>query len=442
MEPQKHHKGMRHHIPRGKGLRGSSAINYMIGENIKQCMRKHQTLEPIDDSVTDRSTMPFVGENHGTSSPVWTSFNHWRLPIEDDVTKACDKVTGFNKKSDDPWSGDHIGFFNNLGTVARTGPNKGERSYAARCYFEANVQRTNLHVLCEALVTNVDLNGDKAVGVNFTHEGCIHNVKAASEVIVSCGALQTPQILELSGIGDPDVLHAAGVECKVVNRGVGANFQDHSLTEVVWERIDCGNSLYKPGNPTLDAIHDPQVMQAAQQQYMESQTGPMSSISSMQGFFPYKITKSVENFMVNLTPFQQKQYERTLEQLKSNKSANLQLVLVGATPDLVNGPEDQSRTLLCWGAGIQMLAKADQTIHLKDKIQTHVAPDPNVDMTNMENARQWVRDWVVSEYHPCGSCAMGDALDSRLRVKGVQGLRVVDASIFPNHVSENIISSV
>lgn len=200
-------------------------------------MRKHQTLEPIDDSVTDRSTMPFVGENHGTSSPVWTSFNHWRLPIEDDVTKACDKVTGFNKKSDDPWSGDHIGFFNNLGTVARTGPNKGERSYAARCYFEANVQRTNLHVLCEALVTNVDLNGDKAVGVNFTHEGCIHNVKAASEVIVSCGALQTPQILELSGIGDPDVLHAAGVECKVVNRGVGANFQDHSLTEVVWELI-------------------------------------------------------------------------------------------------------------------------------------------------------------------------------------------------------------
>lgn len=127
--------------------------------------------------------------------------------------------------------------------MARTGPNKGERSYAARCYFEANVQRTNLHVLCEALVTNVDLNGDKAVGVNFTHEGCIHNVKAASEVIVSCGALQTPQILELSGIGDPDVLHAAGVECKVVNRGVGANFQDHSLTEVVWEVWISSSSL-------------------------------------------------------------------------------------------------------------------------------------------------------------------------------------------------------
>jgi len=400
----------------------------------------------------------------------------------------------YDKKPTDPWSGDHLGFFNTLGAVARTGPNKGKRSYAARGYFEANAQRPNLHLLCDALVTNVELNGGRAVGVNFTHEGRTHNVKAAKEIIVSCGALQTPQILELSGIGDPDVLKAAGVECKVVNKGVGANFQDHALTAVVWE--------LKPGNPTLDAIHDPQVMQAAQQQYMESQTGPMTSISSMQGFFPYKlfateaeqkeIIKSVEDSMANLSPFQKKQYERTLEHLKSNKSANLQLVLVGATPDMVNGPSDQSRLFtppiapdrhqmlaaMCLqyplsrgtvhiksadptqlpaidpaflshpadvavlAAGVQMLAKAEQTSHLKDKIQKRVAPGPEVDVTDSEKARDWVRDWVLSEYHPCGSCAMGDALDSRLRVKGVQGLRVVDASIFPNHVSGNIVSSV
>jgi len=148
----------------------------------------------------------------------------------------------YDKKPTDPWSGDHLGFFNTLGAVARTGPNKGKRSYAARGYFEANAQRPNLHLLCDALVTNVELNGGRAVGVNFTHEGRTHNVKAAKEIIVSCGALQTPQILELSGIGDPDVLKAAGVECKVVNKGVGANFQDHALTAVVWEvRI-----LYSP----------------------------------------------------------------------------------------------------------------------------------------------------------------------------------------------------
>lgn len=71
-------------------------------------MRKHQTLEPIDDSVTERSTYPFVGEHHGTSGPARTSFNDWRLPIEDDFIKACDDACGLDKKPVDPWSGDHI----------------------------------------------------------------------------------------------------------------------------------------------------------------------------------------------------------------------------------------------------------------------------------------------------------------------------------------------
>lgn len=79
-------------------------------KTMKQYMRKHQYLEPIGEKVTDRSTMPFVGENHGTSGPIHTSFNEWRLPIEDDIVKAADEVTGFNKKPLDPWSGDHIGF--------------------------------------------------------------------------------------------------------------------------------------------------------------------------------------------------------------------------------------------------------------------------------------------------------------------------------------------
>ena len=72
-------------------------------------MRKHQTLEPIPDFVVDRATMPFVGENHGTSGPARTSFNHSFLPIEHDFIKACDEVTGYKKKPTDPWSGDHLG---------------------------------------------------------------------------------------------------------------------------------------------------------------------------------------------------------------------------------------------------------------------------------------------------------------------------------------------
>lgn len=152
------------------------------------------------------------------------------MPIEHDFIKACDEVCGFTKKPVDPWSGDHIGFYNTLGAVARSGSNKGNRSYAARGYFEANAGRPNLHVLCAALVTSIELDGDKATGVNFLHGSGAHTVKANREVIVSCGTIQSPQILELSGIGDPEVLKAAGVELKIENKAVGANFQDHALS--------------------------------------------------------------------------------------------------------------------------------------------------------------------------------------------------------------------
>lgn len=99
------------------------------------------------------------------------------------------------------------------------------------------------HVLCDATVSSIELDGDKATGVKFSHRGQTHTVKTGREVIVACGALQSPQILELSGIGNPDVLKAAGVECIIENKAVGENFQDHSITVSgtipISEMIEC-----------------------------------------------------------------------------------------------------------------------------------------------------------------------------------------------------------
>lgn len=80
------------------------------------------------------------------------------------------------------------------------------------------------------MVTSIELDGNRATGVNFSHGSSPHSVKANREIIVSCGTIQSPQILELSGIGDPEVLKAAGIECKIENKAVGANFQDHVMT--------------------------------------------------------------------------------------------------------------------------------------------------------------------------------------------------------------------
>jgi choline dehydrogenase-like flavoprotein len=264
--------------------------------------------------------------------------------MEDDVIKAADEATGFSKKPTDPWSGDHIGFYNTLGSVVRTGPNKGKRSYAARGYYEANKERPNLKVLCESLVNRVVLDGNKATGVSFSHNGSDHEVKAKREVIVSGGTIKTPQILELSGVGDPEVLRKAGVECKVENIGIGAHVQDHVVTAVAYSM--------QPGEMSLDSISIPEVMAMAQKELMENQSGPLTCVSGVQGFFPYKLMATPEELKecvesIRKTParsdFERKQFDQIIAHLESDTSANLQMVLVAALGNFKEGTQDQAK---------------------------------------------------------------------------------------------------
>ena len=115
-----------------------------------------------------------------------------------------------------------MGFYSSLGSVNRT-TDPGKRSYAATGYLRPNLGRANLKVLTSALVNKIVLEGNTATGVEFVHDGQRRTINASKEVILSGGTISSPQILELSGIGDPDVLKAAGVECLVENRRVGAN---------------------------------------------------------------------------------------------------------------------------------------------------------------------------------------------------------------------------
>jgi choline dehydrogenase len=137
------------------------------------------------------------------------------------------------KPSKDPRSGSAIGGFNQLNTVD---PKHNRRSYSAREYYEPNANRSNLSLLTNALVSRIEIErsgGDvKATGVQFIVEGTTHTVKANKEVIVCGGSVNSPQILELSGIGSPDILQKAGVEIVVENHGVGENLCDHTATGI------------------------------------------------------------------------------------------------------------------------------------------------------------------------------------------------------------------
>ena len=182
-----------------------------------------------------------------------------------------------------------------------------------------------------------------------------------------------------------------------------------------------------------------------------------------------------------------------MEHLKDDKSANLQVVLLCHYADAENGAADQSKLFpplepgkpmsitaaLCLqyplsrgsvhiksadvndhpvldpaflkhpadtavlAAGLKAMDKLTTSKAMAGKIARRSAPaDPKIDLSDTKQAEAVVRDSIFSEYHPVGSCAVGDALDSRLRVKGVRNLRVADASVFPNHVSGNCLSSV
>ncbi|KAL4733003.1 hypothetical protein BDV11DRAFT_100896 [Aspergillus similis] len=512
--PQTGNRGKIHHIPRGKVLGGSSAINGMMyvrgslqdyddwavlagdegwsAKAMQPYMRKHQSLAVINPDAAEGSS-PLVHEHHGVSGPIQTSFNNYSLPIQEDVIKTAALMTDLPNQPDDAWSGDHIGFYHTLGTVTRTGPNKGKRSYAGRDYYEANRSRPNLKLLTEARVNKVILDGTRARGVSIIYCGKEYIVSASREVIISAGTVQSPQILELSGIGDPDILSTAGVKYIVENRAVGANVQDHSATVVTW--------TVRPGVMTLDSLSHGLEAELAAQKYNETRSGPLSSMTSTQGFFPVKrilskeeLTEVIESIRAiePTTPFHARQLQQVVEHLESDTSANLQLVLFPLTLNPDGGIEHQSRfftappsdkpaglsAALCFQypvsrgyvhiqsndpsdppiiqpnyitheADVTILAalarwgdKLGRTSPLRFSIAERAHPAPSIDLQDLEQAKEAVRDVVLGEYHICGSVALGDALDSRLRVKGVQGLRVADASIFPNNVSGNILSTV
>lgn len=313
-------------------------------KHMKQYMMKHQTLEPFDANIKDRSTMHVVSESHGFSGPIKTSFNDSALEINNIMIKAAEEATGLKSQPNDPYSGNHLGFTSILGTVSRSGSDKGKRSYSARGYLDMADKRPNLKVLCDAMVAHIDLDGNTAKGVTFLHGGAKHSIPVTREVIVCAGAIQSPQILELSGIGDPKVLKAAGVECKVELPSVGTNFQDHLLAGVGYELA--------PGLPTLDAVHIPPVIAEFQKILMETQGGPLTNVASCQGFFPAntflsdeevrETVESIKKTANESTPFQKKQLERVIARLEDPTSPSLQLVLVPATCNFESGVQNQS----------------------------------------------------------------------------------------------------
>ena len=289
-------------MPRGKLLGGSSGINYLMyvrgsrndydgwasmgnkgwgWDDLLPYFLKHQTLDPLETKHPNPQYMPHAAmENyHGRDGPIHTSFNDVTYPFEEDFCNAAYEITGRKSTLHDAWSGDHLGFYSSLGAVDRSN-DKGKRSYAATGYLRPNLSRPNLKVLTEAQATKILLDADTAKGVEFVHGGKTYKVGTSREVVLSAGVIQTPQLLELSGIGDPEVLEKAGVQCLLANKSVGANFQDHVLGGMLFDLAE--------GVESMDALHGEEYAKAQQDVYEKTQKGAYGSPGMCMGFVSYE----------------------------------------------------------------------------------------------------------------------------------------------------------
>ncbi|KAK0535096.1 hypothetical protein OC835_002474 [Tilletia horrida] len=279
-------------LPRGRMLGGSSAQNFMVwnvgaakeydhlGEcigdpslwnwkEISRCLRKATRLRPATLPLQLEHGAPSSADDaiHGSSGPIQLSYSHWFGPLHKQFNRAFDDL-GLPMNPDGV-SGNPIGYWCSPATVD---PATGRRSDAASAYFAPNSTRPNLKVLTGALATRIELIVDpdglqRASGVHFVYDGQDAFVRSKGEIISCAGALLSPKLLELSGIGSPSVLSPLDIDVKVNLPDVGEQLQDHIILYILAQLKD--DYIGK----TWDVLRDEVLLDAAMKQYLSVSGG-------------------------------------------------------------------------------------------------------------------------------------------------------------------------
>lgn len=444
--PQKGLNGRKGYQPRGKCLGGSSAINAMI------YIRGHR--QDYDDWSASGNAgwsydevLPYFikSENnerihdqyHGNSGPLSVTDLHSDNPLQQRYLNAA-KEQGF-PILDDFNGAEQEG----LGVYQVTHIN-GERCSAARAYLFPHMQRPNLTVITQALTQRILIENNVAIGVEYKHQGQVKQIRARREVLLSAGAIQSPQILMLSGVGDQQELNQHGIEVKKHLPGVGKNFHDHPDFIFAYKVKDIQGTfgLSIPG--TIDLFK--QIGR-----YRKERRGLMTTnFAECGGFLKSSPEQVLPNLQLHFVVALVDNHARTMHTghgischvcLLNPKSRGT-IKLSGASVDdpLLIDPnfydDDWDLEEMVKGFKVTkklMEADAFKSIVKEDLFTAKVQTD--------EDIRQILRDRSDTVYHPVGSCKMGvdemAVVDPQLRVYGIQNLRVVDASIMPTVVNGN-----
>lgn len=429
------------------------------------------------------------------NGPVQVSFSEGYGMTNSAWMKAFEKL-GLSMTSD-MRAGAAIGAFQQPASID---PATKTRSYAATAHYTDKIAaRPNLTVLTETVVKKVtfDSSGPEpiATGVVTTSKDGIDTVIKAREVILAAGSLMTPQILELSGIGSKAILDKFGIPVVVENEWVGENLQDHPIA--------CQSFEVKPEVPSSDVLRDPKILDLLIGQFQDGGQGPMGQSNISVAYIPLADGSGLCSDEAKKAMFVGKDdqvkgddgkvlrrllettNEPPVEYLLFPGQVNTTLHTPGSMADyllptrpenfitvmtLQNHPFSRGSVHItsndvnekpAWdpnfnsnpldyeivGRHVQFVERLISTEPFSDLLKPDGARFPDVKADTMEGAVEVIRQTQVSDFHPAGSCGMrprgkGGVVDSRLRVYGTRGLRVVDASIFPLEPVGNIQSLV
>ena len=434
--------------PRGKVLGGSSSLNgllYVRGQ--KQDYDRWRQMGNIGWGWDD--VLPLfkkaeanergADEYHGDDGPLSVSNMRIQRPI-------CDAWVAASQAAGYPFNPDYNGEKQEGVSYFQLTTRNGRRCSAAVAYLNPVKSRKNLKIITRAQVQRIEIEGKSATGVQYIdRSGKTQIIKARREVILSAGAIGSPQILMLSGIGAPDHLTETGIKVQHALEGVGQNLQDHLQARLV----------YKCNEPTLnDEVRSlPNKMRIALK-YALFRSGPMTMAASLAtGFFKTNPDVATPDIQFHVQPWSADSpgegvhpfsaFTMSVCQLRPESRGEIRLTGPDprAYPEIIPrylSTETDCRTVV---EGVNIARRIAKHAPLASKISEEFRPDAGLDMDDYDGTLDWARNNSVSIYHPTGTCKMGTGpgavVDAELKVHGIKGLRVADCAIMPEIVSGN-----
>jgi choline dehydrogenase len=434
-------------VPRGKLLGGSSSINGMVfvrgqshdydswaqlgnrGWSYREVLPIFRDMESYQGDADD--------EFRGRGGPLKVTESHETGPIYDALIRAAGEVGIAYTKDYNGASQDGIG-------MTQATIRNGRRMSTAVCYLDPARGRPNLTIQANALTECLLIEGKRCVGVRYRSNGQIHEARAGREVIVSAGSINSPQLLELSGIGQPDLLTGLGIEIRHALKGVGENLRDHYSPRMKWTVPASLGITYNDKARGLGLVWQALKYALTNKGLLGLPAAPIRAyIRTRAGLDAPDAAISWIPFLAgsNFKLAKDSGVTAITNILRSESTGSIHLAAKAPqTPpairfNFLSAQLDRDVTLEAMRITRRiMTAPAMQGIATDE-----IAPGINIDAD--DELLDWVRNNAETTYHPIGTCKMGSdpmaVVDDQLRVHGMAGLRVADASIMPTLTSGN-----